>query len=138
MTLNTIKLSPEDLDQGRILRQRLLQGTLSLEDACELERILENERYVAIREGNIHVLAAINYFLNRLDAFLSKSNKTRRLPLMISPSNLIAEATSYLSGICPRCKKSITTYGLIPPECPSCGFSIREDKQDNSDSQLTN
>ena len=82
MTLNTIKLRPEDLDQGRALRQELLKGTISVEDAYELERILENERYVAIQEGNIHVLAAINYFLNRLDTFLSKHGKKRRLQVI--------------------------------------------------------
>jgi hypothetical protein len=81
MTLNTIKLRPEDLDQGRALRQKLLDGTIKLEDAYELERILENERHAAIREGNIHVLAAINYFLDRLDTFLSKHGKKRRLQI---------------------------------------------------------
>jgi hypothetical protein len=82
MTLNTIKLRPEDLDKGRALRQKLLDGTIKLEDAYELEGILENERHVAIREGNIHVLAAINYFLDRLDTYLSKHNKKRRLSVI--------------------------------------------------------
>jgi hypothetical protein len=83
MTLNTIRLRPEDLDQGMALRQKLLDGTITIQEAYELERILENERHAAIQEGNIHVLAAINYFLDRLDVFLSKHNKKRRLNLLI-------------------------------------------------------
>lgn len=83
MTLNTIKLSPEDLDQGEVLRQKLLDGTITVQKAYELERILENERHAAIQEGNLHVLAAINYFLNRLEDFLSKHDKKRRLNLKI-------------------------------------------------------
>ena len=79
MTLNTIRLSPEDLDQGRVLRQKLLDGTIELNDAYELERILENERHAAVHEGNLHVLATINYFLDRLDTFLSKHGRKRRL-----------------------------------------------------------
>jgi hypothetical protein len=82
MTLNTVPLRPEDLDQGRVLRQKLLGGTIKLHEVFELERILENERYVAIREGNLHVLAAIYYFLDRLEAFLSKHNKKRRLQII--------------------------------------------------------
>lgn len=80
MTISTIPpLRPEDFDQGRVLRQRLLDDTITLEDAYELERILENEKHAAIQEGNIHVLAAINYFLNQLEIFLTKHNKKRRL-----------------------------------------------------------
>ncbi|HEY1248417.1 MAG TPA: hypothetical protein VGE97_05480 [Nitrososphaera sp.] len=80
MTSNTIpSLSPEDFDQGRVLRQRLLNETITLEEAYELERILENERHASIQDGNLHVLAAINYFLNRLETFLAKNNKKRRL-----------------------------------------------------------
>jgi hypothetical protein len=82
MTLNTIPLRPEDLDQGRVLRQKLLDGTIKVEDAYKLETILENERHAAIREGNLHVLAAINYFLNRLEAFLAKHVKKRRLHII--------------------------------------------------------
>ena len=82
MTLNTIRLRPEDLDQGGVLRQKLLDSTITIPQAYELERILENERHAAIQEGNLHVLAAINYFLNRLEAFLSKHNKKRRLQII--------------------------------------------------------
>lgn len=84
MTINTIKLRSEDLDQGGVLRQKLLQGTISLDEAYELERILENEKLVALEEGNFRVLAAINYFLDRLDKFLSKHSKKRRLKLLIN------------------------------------------------------
>ena len=83
MSLNTIPpLRPEDFDQGRVLRQKLLDGTIEIGEAYELERILENERHAAIREGNLHVLAAINYFLNRLETFLAKCNKKRRLQMI--------------------------------------------------------
>jgi hypothetical protein len=83
MSLNTIPpLRPEDFDHGRVLRQRLLDGTITVGQAYELERILENERHAAIREGNLHVLAAINYFLNRLEAFLARHNKKRRLSII--------------------------------------------------------
>lgn len=80
--MSTIRLTPEDLDQGTILRQKLLDGTITMQKAYELERILENERHAAIQEGNLHVLAAINYFLDRLDTFLSKHNKKRRLQII--------------------------------------------------------
>lgn len=82
MSLNTVPIRPEDWDRSKILRKELLDGTISINDAYELERILENEKNVAYKEGNIDILAAINYFQNLLDNFLAKHNKKRRLQII--------------------------------------------------------
>jgi hypothetical protein len=50
-----------------------------MREAYELERILENERHMAINEGNVNVLASIHYFLRRLEIILAKHGRKRRL-----------------------------------------------------------
>jgi hypothetical protein len=88
MSLNTIRIPPEDLRHSKVLRRKLLNGSITVREAYELERILENERHMAINEGNVNVLASIHYFLRRLEIFLAKHGKKRRLKLgPIKPSN---------------------------------------------------
>jgi hypothetical protein len=79
---NTVPLKPEDFNRGPILRRKLLDGTIDTNEASDLEKILENEKYMAINEGNMEILAAVNYFLNLLaNTFPKKS--TRRVKIKL-------------------------------------------------------
>lgn len=52
-----------------------------------------------------------------------KNDRKTRLQLGTT-NNSMEDATIYLNGTCPRCKKSTRPFGLILPACASCGFSI--------------
>jgi hypothetical protein len=84
MGYNTIPLKPEDFNRGQVLRRKLLDGTIDTKGASDLENILENEKYMAIMEGNVEILAAVNYFLNLLHNAFPKYKKKRKWAFRIA------------------------------------------------------
>lgn len=72
MSYNTIRLRPEDIDRRGHLYQKYKIGDIKPEELTELRRILENERYLAITEGNVQILFSTTAMLERIDGYMKK------------------------------------------------------------------
>ena len=63
---NTIPLHLEDIDRRGYLYQKFKTGNIRPEEIVELRQILENERYLAISEGNLQILFSITTILKKI------------------------------------------------------------------------
>jgi DNA-directed RNA polymerase subunit F len=63
---NTIPLRLEDIDRRGYLYQKFKTGNIRPEEIVELRQILENERYLAISEGNLQILFSITTILKKI------------------------------------------------------------------------
>jgi len=63
---NTIPLRLEDIDRRGYLYQKFKTGNIRPEEIVELRQILENERYLAISEGNLQILFSITTILEKI------------------------------------------------------------------------
>jgi hypothetical protein len=69
---NTIPLRIEDIDRRGYLYQKFKTGTKKPEEIVDLRQILENERYLAISEGNLQILFSITTILEKIDNYITK------------------------------------------------------------------
>jgi hypothetical protein len=83
---NTIRLRPEDIDRRRYLSQLLESGMITPEQVAELRQILENERYLAIMEGNTDIMFSITLILEKIDDYMKK--KGISTSFNVRPSNV--------------------------------------------------
>jgi hypothetical protein len=72
MSYNTIKLRPEDLDRRPAFYNKFVHGSIKPEELRELKRILENERYLAIEEGNLSVLFSTTAMLDKISYYMKE------------------------------------------------------------------
>jgi hypothetical protein len=72
MSYNTIPLRPEDIDRRGRLYQKLKSGDIQPAEVIDLRQILENERYLAITEGNIQILFSITSLIKEIDEYMKK------------------------------------------------------------------
>lgn len=66
------KLTPEEVQRRRELTKKLRQGTLTYEEAVELNQILEKELEIAKEENDQLAIIAILLFLALLASILTK------------------------------------------------------------------
>jgi hypothetical protein len=72
MSYNTIPLRREDLDRRPALYKKFLHGIIKPEEVVELKQILENERYIAIGEGDIPVVLSITTIISDINEYMEK------------------------------------------------------------------
>jgi hypothetical protein len=76
LSYNTIPLRPEDLERRPALYNKFVHGKINYEELRELKRILENERYLAIQEGNISILYSTTMMLEAIDKYMKEKGMT--------------------------------------------------------------
>ncbi len=72
MSINTIKLTENDVNRRQYLSKLFIERKITPDQARELRQILENERYMAIEDGNLQVLYSILSWIKAVDDFLTK------------------------------------------------------------------
>jgi hypothetical protein len=72
MSINTIKLTEDDVNRRQYLSKLFIEGKITLDQAKELRQILENERYMAIEDGNLQALYSMLTWIKAIDDFLTK------------------------------------------------------------------
>jgi hypothetical protein len=70
MDYNTIPLRRKDIDRRPYLYDKFVHGNISPDEIVELRRILENEKYLALREGNMFIFYSIASMLNAVDEYV--------------------------------------------------------------------
>jgi DNA-directed RNA polymerase subunit F len=84
--MTAIALKIEDIDRRRLLWQKFKIGNIKPEEVAELRQILENERYLAITEGNVDILFAITTMIENIDVYMKQ--KGIHTSINIRPSNV--------------------------------------------------
>jgi hypothetical protein len=74
MSYNTIPLRREDLDRRDKLYQKFKTGSIEPEEIVELKQILENERYIAMGEGDIPIVLSITTILAEINEYTEKES----------------------------------------------------------------
>ena len=72
MSYNTIPLRPEDLNRRERLYQKYKTGVIKPDEIVDLKQILENERYLAITEGNIPIIMSITAILTDINDYIEE------------------------------------------------------------------
>jgi len=72
MSYNTIKLSLTDIDKRPVLYNKFVHGNIKPEELRELKRILENERYFAIKLGNVQTIFYTTRMLENIDNYMKE------------------------------------------------------------------
>jgi hypothetical protein len=67
------ELTREEVIRRRMLTEKLKKGTLTYEEALELNKILEKEKKIAEEQRDFLALVAILLLLGMLAAYFSKS-----------------------------------------------------------------
>lgn len=72
MSINTIKLTEDDVNRRQKLTKLFIEHKITPDQAKELKQILENERYMAIEDGDLQALYSILSWIKAVDDFLIK------------------------------------------------------------------
>jgi len=72
MSSNTIRLTEDDINRRQYLSRLFIERKITPDQARELKQILENERYMAIEDGNLQALYSILDWIRTVDDFLTK------------------------------------------------------------------
>lgn len=72
MSINTIKLTEDDVNNRQKLTRLFVERKITPDQAKELKQILENERYMAIEDGDFNALYSILSWIKTVDDFLTK------------------------------------------------------------------
>lgn len=72
MSINTIKLTEDDVNRRQKLTKLFIDGKITPDQARELKQILENERYMAMEDGDFNALYSILSWIKEVDYFLTK------------------------------------------------------------------
>jgi hypothetical protein len=72
MSLNTLRLTEDDINRRQYLTKLFIERRITLDQARELRQILENERYMAIEDGDLQALYSILSWIKAVDDFLTK------------------------------------------------------------------
>lgn len=71
-SINTIKLTEDDVNRRQYLSKLFIERKITPDQARELRHILENERYMAIEDGNLQALYSILSWIRAVEDFLTK------------------------------------------------------------------
>jgi len=69
---NTIRLTEDDINRRQYLSKLFIDGKITRDQARELKQVLENEKYMAIEDGNLQALYSILGWIKATDDFLVK------------------------------------------------------------------
>ena len=72
MSINTIKLTEDDVNRRQYLSKLFIESKITPSQARELRQVLENERYMAIEDGDLQALYSILSWIKAVDDFLIK------------------------------------------------------------------
>jgi uncharacterized protein YaiL (DUF2058 family) len=84
--MTAIALTLEEIDRRRVLWQKFKTGNIKPEEVAELRQILENERLIAISDGNIDILFTITTMIKNIDDYMKQ--KGIHTSINIRPSNV--------------------------------------------------
>jgi uncharacterized protein YaiL (DUF2058 family) len=84
--MTAIALTLEEIDRRRVLWQKFKTGNIKPEEVAELRQILENERFIAISDGNIDILFTITTMIKNIDDYMKQ--KGIHTSINIRPSNV--------------------------------------------------
>jgi hypothetical protein len=73
MSINTIKLTEDDVNRRQYLTRLFIERKIKPHQARELRQVLENERYMAIEDGDFQALYSILSWIKAVDDFLTKN-----------------------------------------------------------------
>ena len=84
MSYNTIPLQPKDFDRRDRLYQKFKTGIIKPEEVVELKQILENERYIAMGEGDILVVLSITTILTEINEYMEREGISKFANIKVS------------------------------------------------------
>jgi hypothetical protein len=71
VSINTIRLTQDVVNSRQRLTKSFIKGTITEAEARQLRRIFENERQMAIGDGNSRAVYSIQSWIVAVDDFLS-------------------------------------------------------------------